>query len=416
VPISAEVARGGRIALRILILSFYYPPDLSAGSFRTIALVEALLERLPETVHIEVITTLPQRYDSFAEHALALEELPRVTIHRIKLPAHGSGMLAQARAFATYARATMARVDRGAYALVYGTSSRLMTAALSAHVARKKRLPLYLDIRDIFVDTMRDVLAGGWGWLTNPFFSLVERWTIIRADAVNLVSPGFESYFSSRYPRQRYSFFTNGIDDEFIGASDNVAGVTHNGGSRVTVLYAGNIGEGQGLHKILPDLASRLEGRVAFRVIGDGGRRRHLEQELDRVGCTNVHIQPPMKRDQLLQAYREADVLFLHLNDYPAFNKVLPSKLFEYAATGKPVWAGVAGYAARFVDAEIENAAVFPPCEVEHAVRALSELSLEEVQRTAFVARYGRTSIMREMAADMAGLLPTPGLEEARSA
>ena len=398
--------------MRILLLSFYYAPDLSAGSFRSAALVKALLERLPETVHIDVITTLPNRYDSFTDHALELEELPRMTIHRIKLPAHGSGMLAQSRAFVTYARGTMARVKRTRYDLVYGTSSRLMTAALSAHVSRKKNTPLYLDIRDIFVDTIRYVLPRRVAWLTNPLFSLVERWTIGRADTVNLVSGGFESYFARRYPRQRYSYFTNGIDDEFTRSSDKGVAIRLDAARPVNVLYAGNIGEGQGLHAILPELAKRLEGQAAFRVIGDGGRKRHLEEELTRLGCTNVDLLPPMKREQLVEAYRQADVLFLHLNDYPAFRKVLPSKVFEYAATGKPVWAGVAGFAARFVNAEIENAAVFPPCDVDRAVRTLGELKLEEIQRAAFLARYARAAIMSEMASDIARFLPTAGRGE----
>lgn len=397
--------------LRILVLTFYYSPDLSAGSFRSTALVKALLARFPETVHVEVITTLPNRYDSFTDHALVLEQFPGLTIHRIKLPAHGSGMLAQARAFVTYARETLARVKLGQYDLVYGSSSRLMTAALSAHVSRKKGLPLYLDIRDIFVDTIKYVLPGGFAWLLNPLFSLVESWTITRADTVNLVSGGFKGYFSRRYPRQRYSYFTNGIDDEFITLGDGVCEQPDDAGP-IDVLYAGNIGEGQGLHTILPDLARRLEGRAAFRVIGDGGRKRQLEEELARAGCTNVDVLPPMKREQLIEAYRRADVLFLHLNDYPAFRKVLPSKVFEYAATGKPVWAGVAGYAASFVNVEIENAAVFRPCDAEHAVRALSELKLETVRRTAFIARYTRASIMSEMALDIARLLPVVGLEK----
>jgi glycosyltransferase involved in cell wall biosynthesis len=392
--------------LRILILSFYYPPDLSACSFRSAALVRALLERLPETVHLEVITTLPNRYDSFTDHALELEELPRLTIHRIRLSAHGSGMRAQAGAFVTYARSTLARVERCRYDLVYGTSSRLMTAALSARVARRKRLPLYLDIRDIFADTIKDVLPAAAARLAQPLFSRVERRTITRADAVNLVSRGFEHYFSSRYPRQRFSFFSNGIDDEFVSAAAAPESVPRRAGGPLTVLYAGNIGEGQGLHAILPELAGRLEGRATFRVIGDGGRKRLLEAELARAGCTNVEVLAPMRRAQLIDAYRHADVLFLHLNDYPAFRKVLPSKVFEYAASGKPVWAGVAGYAAKFVEAEIENAAVFPPCDADLAVAALAGLRLEVVRRTAFVARYARTRIMSEMAADIARLLP----------
>ena len=113
------------------------------------------------------------------------------------------------------------------------------------------------------------------------------------------------------------------------------------------VVYAGNIGEGQGLHAILPQLAQRLGGRAQFRVIGDGGRRELLLERLRQAGVHTVEVLPPMPRSALLEAYSTADILFLHLNAQAAFEKVLPSKIFEYAATGKPIWAGVAGYAAQ---------------------------------------------------------------------
>ena len=99
-------------------------------------------------------------------------------------------------------------------------------------------------------------------------------------------------------------------------------------------------------------------------------------------------------------------MLFLHLNDYPAFKKVLPSKLFEYAALGKPVWAGVGGYAARFVEEHIENAAVFAPCDLDAAVRAFEALTPVTRPRPDFVARFRSDAIMADMAED---LLATPG-------
>ena len=76
-------------------------------------------------------------------------------------------------------------------------------------------------------------------------------------------------------------------------------------------------------------------------MIGDGSRKAALD--LAVAGLDNVELRPPMARTQLLEAYRSADVLFLHLGAVPAFEKVLPSKLFEYAALGKPILAGVAG-------------------------------------------------------------------------
>ena len=199
------------------------------------------------------------------------------------------------------------------------------------------------------------------------------------------------------------SFFTNGIDDEFIGVAasspprDGVDATTE-------VLYAGNVGEGQGLHLIIPPLAKRLPA-LRFRVIGDGGRMAALRAEIDRQDLRNVILQPPVKRSELVAASLKADVLFLHLNDYPAFRKVLPSKLFEYGALGKPVWAGVGGYAAEFIRREIDNAEVFRPCDADDAIRALGGLRLQTTPRPAFVARYARGAITQRLAADILATL-----------
>lgn len=385
--------------LKLLVLSFYYQPDLSAGSFRTTALVKALLDKLPADAHIELITTLPNRYSSFSSEAPELEEHPRLTIRRIALPAHKSGMVDQAKAFLVYAK-QVRNIARGKhYDLVYATSSRLMTATLGAVIARSKKIPLYLDIRDIFVDTIKDVLSGKMVRFIKPILSLLERFTIKSARKVNLVSAGFLPYFKARYPDQDYSLFTNGIDDEFLNLS--VVNTENNQNRILDVVYAGNIGEGQGLHNIIPQMAKRLEGKLRFKVIGDGGRLTSLKDAINASKCNNVDLLNPVKRDELINIYQSADILFLHLNDYDAFRKVLPSKLFEYAALGKPIWAGIAGYAAEFVTEHIENASVFAPCNVDAAVEALQRLEISMTPRAAFIDRFSRANIMRDMAADV---------------
>lgn len=385
--------------MRILILSFYYEPDLSAGSFRATALVQELLVQLPRGARVDVVTTLPNRYQSFAVDAPQDERCGALTIHRIALANHRSGMLDQSRAFLTFAWAALRRIRGMRYDLVFATSSRLMTASLGAWIARRCGCPLYLDIRDIFVDTMNEVLPPTPAHMLFPILSRLESWTIRSARTVNLVSAGFLPYFRQRYPRVRYSVHTNGIDDAFILAQPSTPGKPRQ--AILRVLYAGNIGAGQGLHLIVPLLAKRLEGRVRFILIGDGGRRRQLEGALKESGVGNVELHPPIGRQQLIEAYQAADILFVHLNDYEAFRKVLPSKIFEYGAMGKPIWAGVAGFAADFIRAEIQNAAVFPPCDVDAAATALDELKMVTAARTDFVAKYSRCSIMRTMAADI---------------
>lgn len=380
---------------RLLILSLYYPPDLSAGSFRAVALVDALRRRAP-ALHIDVVTSMPNRYQSYSQAAPALEVQDGVTIRRLPMPGHRSDMLGQASSYLRFARHAAAVASARSYDLVVATSSRLMTATLGAWVARRGRTPLVLDIRDLFVDTMGDILPSHLAVVLRPVFSSLERWTMKRAAHVNLVSKGFEPYFRARYPGIPLSFFTNGIDDEFLAPV--IEDTDRDKPGVLTVLYAGNIGEGQGLHAIIPALANALAGRARFKLIGDGGRRPQLVSMLRAAGVTNVDVVPPMPRSALMAEYVAADVLFLHLNNHEAFTRVLPSKIFEYAALGKPIWAGVAGYAAEFLRTEVSNSAVFAPCSAEDGMRAWQTLELRTSPRVGFVQKYSRRHIMGDLA------------------
>jgi len=386
--------------MRLLVLSFYYEPDLSAGSFRTTNLVRALLVP-PGGTDVEVLTTLPNRYHSFRVAIPEEDRSERLLVRRFPLPEHKGGFVSQSRAFAAYAAAVL-RFARGRpYDAVFATSSRLMTAVLGARIARSRRLPLYLDIRDIFVDTIGDVLPRRTAAIAKPLFKPLEGYAISRAATVNLVSRGFADYFQTRYPNRRYTFFTNGIDPEFVAAAPPGPGALVEPVRPVHVVYAGNMGDGQGLHAIIPQLANRMRNTATFTLIGDGGRRSDLERGLAAAGCMNVTITAPMARADLMKAYAAADVLFLHLNDYEAFAKVLPSKIFEYAALGKPIWAGVRGYAATFLREEVSNCAVFHPCDAADAERAFGGLELRTLPRPAFIKRFARDTISREMAADI---------------
>ncbi|AQM68231.1 putative glycosyl transferase [Vibrio campbellii] len=380
--------------MKILFLTFYYTPDLCAGSFRSSALIEKLSKL---NVDIEIITTMPNRYSTFSAHAEESERCGNVIIHRVPLPNHNSGMLDQIIAFFTYYKAALRIIKDQQYDSVFSTSSRLFTAFLGARISRKKNIPLYLDIRDIFVDTIKDVLPSRIALITKPIFSLIEKYSFSRAGCINLVSEGFREYFEARYSNIQFRWFTNGIDDTFLKYPISESSLCKD--DLVTVLYAGNIGEGQGLHGIVPSLAKKLEGKARIKIIGAGGRLAQLEKAVADID--NVEIFKPVAREELLRAYSNSDVLFLHLNDYPAFEKVLPSKIFEYAAMGKPILAGVSGYSAEFLERNVSNVGIFYPTNDKMALDAFNSLELKTVKRTEFNNKFSRASIMTNMAADI---------------
>ena len=373
--------------MRILVLSFYYQPDLCAGSFRTSALVEQLNEL---NVDVEVVTTMPNRYATFKSEAREFEAQENLKVYRLLLPEHNSGMLDQIRSFYSFYNQAMKLTSARKYDIVYATSSRLFTAFLGKRISRKQSVPIYLDIRDIFLDTLKDVLSPLIFRLVSPILSMFEKYTFDNVNHINLVSKGFGKYFKEKSNCDSYSFFTNGIDDEFINKDFSITTRKN----QLSVLYAGNIGEGQALHRIVPGLAL-LGSDYKFTIIGDGGERSKLVAACD--GINNVEILHPVNRRELIEKYKQADVLFVHLNDYDAFKKVLPSKLFEYGATGKPILAGVAGYAAEFITTEIINASVFAPTNVEQAFIGLTKLKLEQSPREDFINKFQRSKIMLKL-------------------
>ena len=146
--------------MRILFLTFYFEPDLCAGSFRNTPLFRELLQQAGVNGWIHVITTQPNRYNSFHVEGQAEVIKGNYRINRIRIPEHKSGFIDQAKSFRVYYKEALRLTRKERYDLVYASSSRLFTAFLGRRIAGRQGIPLYLDIRDIFVDTIKDVFRG----------------------------------------------------------------------------------------------------------------------------------------------------------------------------------------------------------------------------------------------------------------
>jgi glycosyltransferase involved in cell wall biosynthesis len=381
--------------VNVLLLTYYFAPDLSAGSFRNTPLAHELARQVGRAGRVHVVTTQPNRYQSFRAEAAPLEEHDNLRIDRISVPTHSSGFADQIRSYIHFYRQALALTREHQYDVIVASSSRLFSGFLGAYLARQQRVPLVLDIRDLFRENILELLKNPVARLgLGPALKWVERYTFGAAKHINMVSAGFDDYFAP-YRQATYSYFTNGIDDFFLDfpATPPVLGTTVR-----TILYAGNIGEGQGLEKVIPAAAKALGAGYRFVVIGDGGTKHKLEKAVAEEQLTNVEVRPPVSRIALLLEYKQADYLFMHLNDLRAFERCIPSKLFEYGATDKPILAGVAGHAAAFVHQHVPNSLVFAPGDVASLVAQLRQTPYLTQVRAEFIERFRRETIMRSLA------------------
>jgi len=393
-----------RTVLKIVFFTFYYRPDLSAGSFRADALTQALSIKLNDDDELHIITTHPNRYKSHLVKANNLDVIGNTTIHRIKLPGQKKrGILAQAYSFLFYAYKGYKLCIELNPKFLIGTSGRLMTGVLTGITAFRLKCRYFIDLRDIFSESISDLLLNKNRVVSKIFlyfFSFLEKYLLKNASGVNVVSEGFPEYFQEKgIDTSNWSFFPNGVDKEFIGSLNNKK---LNKDGIKTILYAGNIGSGQGLENILPEAAKQLEGSFLFQIIGDGNSQDNLINQITLKDVKNIEIIQPIERIKLIEYYENADILFLHLNDIPALHRVLPSKIFEYAAFNKPIVAGLSGYSEKFMNENIPYSILFKPGDVKGLVKSIlkaDKLSFKDGDdNNCFVEKYSREYIMRNMA------------------
>lgn len=380
---------------RILYLSFYFEPDLCAGSFRNTPLAHELAKQVKGIAEVDVYTTMPNRYSSFKQEAKEVEVFDNLTVNRIIIPSHKSGLLDQMISFKTFYFEIKKRTKHKKYDLVFASSSRLFTAYLGHTIAKKQKAVLYLDIRDIFYDGLKELLTSNLiKSFALPLIKQIEIRSFSNASHINLISGGFLPYFNE-YKHPNKTSFPNGIDDEFLVKNESDS---ENKSKKKRVLYAGNIGEGQGLHKLVPELANNFPEELEFHIIGDGGAKDKLKHKIDELNCTNVILRDPITRKQLLNEYQETDFFLIHLNDFDAFKKVLPSKVFELGAYDKPIIAGVGGFAAKFIRENMTNVLLFNPCDVDNCTAQLKNYEYKKVERSEFISKFRRRNINTAMA------------------
>ena len=210
--------------MKILFFTFYFPPDLSAGSFRSKALVKAL-KSCNRKLDIHIITTIPNRYSSFEQECESVEYLDTATIHRIIVPKHNGSMLNQCKSFLIFAIKSLFMVFYIKPDFMIATTSRLMTGMLTFTASKLLRRPYFLDIRDIFSESISDTLASNCkilSQLCKKKIQVIEKIVIKNAAGVNLVSEGFNEYFLAYLNKEKkFSNYTNAIDEEFFKQNEN---------------------------------------------------------------------------------------------------------------------------------------------------------------------------------------------------
>jgi glycosyltransferase involved in cell wall biosynthesis len=383
--------------LRIAILTQYYPPEVGAPQHR----LSDLARRLAGRGHqVRVLTALPnypgtQVLPEYRGRRLVREEIEGVPVARLWL--YVPRRKTFARRLANYGSFALHAAWRGATLLeradvVITESPPLFLGPAGAYLARRLGARFVFNVSDLWPDSAVEL-----GFVRDGVALRAARWIeegcYARADAITGQSESIVAHIRSRFPAKRVWFLPNGVDAERWQADqsrDRVRQEFDWKPEEFIVGYAGLHGHAQALDQVLA--AARRLGRngVRFCLFGEGPCKEALAAAAG--GMAQVSFYPQQPHARIPEVLAACDAGLVSLARGKVFEGVLPSKVFEVMASGRPVLLAGGGEAGRLVE-EARCGVVTPPETPERLAEGARELAASP-QRCAEWGANGRRVVL----------------------
>jgi glycosyltransferase involved in cell wall biosynthesis len=229
---------------------------------------------------------------------------------------------------------------------VLGTSPPMFQMPSAWIIARLRRRPFVLEIRDLWPDFAvemgvlrnRSMIALARG--IERFFYQHQDWAIVN-------SPGYRDHLIARgADPTRLTVIPNGVETSMFQPQERAAALR----ARLrledhfVVTYAGAMGKANDLATLLR-AAERLrdEPRVRFLLVGGGKESGALQQMASERKLDNVVFGGAYPKSQIHEIYAASDACVASLQDLPMFRTTYPNKVFDYMAAGRPVILAIDG-------------------------------------------------------------------------
>jgi colanic acid biosynthesis glycosyl transferase WcaI len=406
--------------VRILFITPYYPPEISAPSIR---ISEMAMQLVKHGHQVTVLTTFPNfPYGVVAKeyrgHVLVREEREGVKIIRVwSYATPNKGFLPR----------VLGQLSFGCLAAVLGwkavghpdvilvESPPLFDAISGRLLAWLKRRPFIFTVADLWPE-----VAVQMGVLRNKLLIRLSEWlewsTYRRAGLVWVVTEGLRQVLIKRgLPEERIFLLTNGVDTRlFRPLPQHDARAELGWQEPFIVLYSGTHGLAQGLPTII-QAAELLQDHTDIQIyfVGEGAMKAELIEQAQSKGLKNVTFLPSQPHERLPLLLAAADVCLVPLRKVALFQWDLPVKMLEAMSCGRPIVLSADGVAREIADeqagaavyAEPENAAALAAAILR--LRDHPELAEElgKRGRTFLVEHFDREKLVLDLEKHITGLL-----------
>ncbi len=331
--------------MKILFVTQHFPPE--RGAVRRV--FEFARYFVKQGHNVSVITAMPNYPDGivpakYQGKFFYYEKMDGVNVYRSwVLPASNSQPKKRMVGFITFLVSSLlvSFKIKEKFDVVIASNPPITTPLIGWILSKIKKCKLVLEIRDLQPESSED-----FGNLNKSLFTRLLKkymhYLYKKADRIVSVTDGINDYLKNiGLPESKLATVKSGVSSEFIDADSNGIRQKFGWDKKFLVMYAGTLGWAHSLETFI-EAARQLHDQsdIYFTFIGAGQKKEVLEGMVRDYGLKNVEfigVQPLETIPYFLQA---GDVLVHSMKDVPVTKGSLPSKLFEYMASGKPILYG----------------------------------------------------------------------------
>lgn len=295
-------------------------------------------------------------------------------------------------------------------AVFIGSSPHLFAALATWAVARLRRVPFVVEVRDLWPESYTAVSGRDRGVMVRVMRTIADL-LYRRSDAVIVFAPANGEHVVGRgADPDAVHVIPNGVDLRQFDIAEPAA-ISLGCAGRFTFVYAGAHGPANGLDIVLDacaELRRRGDERVRVVFVGDGPAKGELRARAAAMDLANVEFLPPVTKQAIPATLRSADGALMILAATELFTYgVSPNKLFDYLAADLPVVTNVAGLVTEVVEASGAGvaAASGEAGSLADAMQTLASGGVTTRSGRAYVAaHHDRRVLARRLAAALRGV------------
>lgn len=393
--------------MNILFLSHYFPPEVNAPASRTF---EHCREWVKCGHRVTVVTCAPNHprgepFDGYKNRLLQREKVDGIDVIRIwTFLSANEGFLLRTLNYVSFMLMAMVLSPwLGRADVVVSTSPQFFNGLAGYFVAAFKRARWVVEIRDLWPESIVAV-----GALTQrriiALLEWIELFVYRKADRIIVVTQSFAKQIGEKLgSEEKIAVVKNGANLQLFTSQSvensqtlgEIEAIKH----KCIVAYVGTHGMAHGLDKVV-EAAERLRARtdIHFLFVGDGAERVNLIDMAANKELENCTFLGQLPKSMMPYIWSVSSICLVVLRKNKTFESVIPSKIFECMAMGKPMILGVEGEAATIV--KMANAGLcIEPENVEQMTAAICTLADDEAGRLAIgqgAALYVRDHFDRE--------------------